>query len=157
MKDTERESLRLAHGICLFQLSYFWMSQNESLVPETSAKLENSKWRSEWNSGFIDENAFQKQGDWFILTQTLELEKDSTISSKSNGLLDEEYDTETITQYQTNSYDVILNSPARLGKQTSDLKITFEKFKYPGNRPYSLSLSLPHFLLVYYYINNCLN
>ena len=41
---------------------------------------------------------------------------DSTISSKSNGLMDEEYDSKTFTRYQINSYDVILNSRGRFGK-----------------------------------------
>ena len=42
---------------------------------------------------------------------------------------------ETFTQCQINLYDVILNSRERLGKQTSDLKITFEKLTYPSRRP----------------------
>ena len=49
-----------------------------------------------------------------------------------------------ITQCQINLYDVIIrNSDGSLGKQTSDLKITFVKFTYPGHKPYSPSL--PHF------------
>ena len=40
----------------------------------------------------------------------------------------------------------MLNSRRRLGKQTSDLKITFVKFTYPGQLPYIPSL--PHFLLI---------
>ena len=48
----------------------------------------------------------------------------------------------TFPQCLINLYDVILSSQGRLGKQTSDLKITFEKFTYPSCRPYSRSLSL---------------
>ena len=71
---------------------------------------------------FVDENEFQKQGDWFIFPQILELEIDPTISSESNGLLDEEYD----SRLPNKLYDVILYSRGRLGKQTTDLKITCE-------------------------------
>ena len=44
---------------------------------------------------FVDENEFQKQRDSFILSNIMELEIDSTISSESNGLLGEEYNSES--------------------------------------------------------------
>ena len=68
--------------------------ENGSLDPETSANLENSKWRSKWNSRLFDENGFRSKEiglSCFIVLQILELEIDSTISSKSKGLMDEEY------------------------------------------------------------------
>ena len=48
-------------------------------------------------------------------------------------------------QAPMSSYDVMPNTGGPLGKQTSvwwDLKITFVKFTYPGQRPCSPSLSL---------------
>ena len=66
-----------------------------------------------------------------------------------NDMLDEDYNSErhteypttAITQSQLSSYDATNNSRGLLGKQTSDLKITFV-------RPTPLhSLSLLHFLL----------
>ena len=63
---------------------------------------------------FVDENEFQKQGDWFILPQILELEIDPTISSESNGLLDEEYDSDCQINSMTSSYIVADGSGNRL-------------------------------------------
>ena len=53
-----------------------------------------------------------------------------------------EYPAAAIIQCQINSYDVMLNSRGRLGKHTSDLKITFVEFTFPTQRPYIPSLSL---------------
>ena len=41
---------------------------------------------------FVPGKRLQKQGYWFILPQIVELETDSSICSKSDGLMDEEYD-----------------------------------------------------------------
>ena len=40
------------------QLHVSYFHENGSLVPETSAKLENSKWSSWWNSRLFEENDF---------------------------------------------------------------------------------------------------
>ena len=72
------------------------MSQKRKSVSRDVLKVEEFKMAFEEEKPFVRRKQLQKQEDWFILPQILELEVDSTISSKSNGLMDEEYDSRNL-------------------------------------------------------------